>query len=75
MSAQNPILIAETRPHSRTWAIKAICAHCMGCTMESPDPVFQMQSATVRPEAAHYTGTAPMSIPRHLLRLPAVAIG
>lgn len=31
-STMNPIAIARNRPESKAWAIKAMCAHCMGCT-------------------------------------------
>lgn len=36
----NPILKAKAKP-TRGNAIKAMCAHCMGCTEESVEPGFR----------------------------------
>lgn len=41
MSTLNPIAIARERPRSRAWAIKAMCAHCMGCTLRRLEPGFR----------------------------------
>ena len=41
MSIVNPILISRQRPQSRAWAIKAMCAHCMGCTADHLEPGFR----------------------------------
>lgn len=37
----NPIIIARRRPESRVWAIKAMCAHCMGCTLHRLEPGYR----------------------------------
>lgn len=37
----NPIIQARERPNSKSYAIKAMCSHCMGCTAEKIEPGFR----------------------------------
>lgn len=39
----NPILQAERKPQSKVAAIKAMCAHCMGCTKDRAEPGFRQE--------------------------------
>ena len=40
MSYLNPLLIYDKKP-TRGKAIKAMCAHCMGCTRDHIEPGFR----------------------------------
>lgn len=40
MAELNPLVLARERP-TRARAIKAMCAHCMGCTQEHLEPGFR----------------------------------
>lgn len=37
---RDPILEAQENPKSRSAAIKAMCAHCMGCTLGDQEPGY-----------------------------------
>jgi hypothetical protein len=37
----NPLVISARNPKLRAAAIKAMCAHCVGCTLEHLEPGFR----------------------------------
>ena len=41
MAEMNPLIQSDNNPQSRKLAIKAMCAHCMGCTREELEPGFR----------------------------------
>jgi hypothetical protein len=42
----NPILASQHKPSSRALAIKAMCAHCMGCTDDHQEQGFRQSIST-----------------------------
>jgi hypothetical protein len=45
-NSNNPIIAYQKNPTSRAFAIKAMCAHCMGCTANHLEPGFRQSIST-----------------------------